>query len=37
MVFLWELIEDYKAVESDEEKDQIFNTFCDMVWNCPEP
>lgn len=36
MLFLWELIEDWKDTEDQTERDKIFNTFTDMIWNCPE-
>lgn len=33
-VFLYEIIEDYKDAETQEEKDKIFNEFCDNLWRC---
>ena len=33
MTFLWEIIEDYKAAETQEEKDKIFADFCKAIWD----
>ena len=30
--FLYEIIEDYKEVENNEVKDEIFNSFCSSIW-----
>lgn len=34
MIFLWELIEDYKAAETQDERDEIFEVFFNMAWTC---
>lgn len=31
--FLYETIEDYKDADSQEEKDEIFNSFCSSIWS----
>lgn len=31
-IFLYEIIEDYKEVENNEAKDEIFNSFCSSIW-----
>jgi len=31
--FLYEIIEDYKEAKTQEEKDEIFNSFCSSVWS----
>ncbi len=31
--FLYEIIEDYKESETQEEKDKIFNSFCSSIWS----
>lgn len=31
-IFLYEIIEDYKEVENNEVKDEIFNSFCSSIW-----
>jgi len=31
--FLYEIIEDYKEAKTQEEKDEIFNSFCSFVWS----
>lgn len=31
--FLYEIIEDYKESETQEEKDEIFNSFCSSIWS----
>lgn len=31
-IFLYEIIEDYKDADSQEEKDEIFNSFCSSIW-----
>lgn len=31
-LFLYEIIEDYKDSEASEQKDEIFNSFCALVW-----
>lgn len=33
ILFLYEIIEDYKNAESVEEKDDIFNSFCSSIWS----
>ncbi len=33
-MFLYEIIEDYKAAQSTEEKNEIFSSFCSSVWSC---
>ena len=33
MIFLWELIEDYKSTDDQKEKDEIFRKQCDILWN----
>lgn len=30
--FLYEIIEDYKEAKTEEEKDEIFNSFCSSIW-----
>src|SRR5574344_53952 len=32
--YLYEIIEDYKDSTSDEEKSDIFNSFCSSIWSC---
>lgn len=32
-VFLYEIIEDYKYASTQEEKDEIFNSFCSSLWS----
>lgn len=31
--FLYEIIEDYKEAKTEEEKDEIFNSFCSSIWS----
>lgn len=31
--FLYEIIEDYKEAKTEEEKDEIFNSFCSFIWS----
>lgn len=31
--FLYEIIEDYKDADSQEERDEIFNSFCSSIWS----
>ena len=31
--FLYEIIEDYKEVKTEEEKNEIFNSFCSSIWS----
>ena len=31
--FLYEIIEDYKESKTEEEKDEIFNSFCSSIWS----
>lgn len=31
--FLYEIIEDYKEAKTQEEKDEIFNSFCSSIWS----
>lgn len=31
--FLYEIIEDYKGSQTQEEKDEIFNSFCSSIWS----
>lgn len=33
-MYLYEIIEDYKDAEPQEEKDEIFNSFCSSIWSC---
>ena len=30
--YLYEIIDDYKKADSEEEKDEIFNSFCSSIW-----
>ena len=32
--YLYEIVEDYKDSKSDEEKDDIFKSFCSSIWSC---
>ena len=32
-MYLYEIIEDYKSAKSQEEKDEIFNSFCSSIWS----
>lgn len=32
--YLYEIIDDYKNANSQEEKDEIFNSFCSSLWSC---
>lgn len=32
--YLYEIIDDYKHSNSDEEKDDIFKSFCSSIWSC---
>lgn len=32
-IFLYEIIEDYKDVKTEEEKDDIFKSFCSSIWS----
>lgn len=32
-LFLYEIIEDYKEVKTEEEKNEIFNSFCSSIWS----
>lgn len=32
-LFLYEIIEDYKEAKTEEEKDEIFNSFCSSIWS----
>lgn len=32
--YLYEIIDDYKHSDSDEEKDDIFKSFCSSIWSC---
>lgn len=32
-MFLYEIIEDYKDTDSQEEKDELFNSFCSSIWS----
>lgn len=32
-LFLYEIIEDYKEAKTEEEKDDIFNSFCSSIWS----
>ena len=32
-MYLYEIIEDYKLAKSQEEKDEIFNSFCSSIWS----
>lgn len=32
--YLYEIIDDYKNVNSEEEKSEIFNSFCSSLWSC---
>lgn len=33
-MYLYEIIEDYKDARSQEERDEIFRSFCDSLWSC---
>lgn len=32
--FLYNVIDDYQAAESDQEREEIFNDFCNKIWTC---
>ena len=32
--YLYEIVEDYKDSESDEEKNEMLNSFCSSIWSC---
>lgn len=33
--YLYEIIEDYKDAQTEEEQNDIFHSFCSSLWNCP--
>ena len=33
--YLYEILEDYKEAENDEQKDEIFHSFCSQIWSSP--